>query len=77
MYDKSMEHCSAQDAGFILFAHAEDAWFFINDNADIYNDFCNSQIEHDWSISEYIWNTHWADFCRFIHSRSGEGPTIL
>lgn len=62
-----IKHCSADVASDILSVYAESAWRWLNDDIDLYNSFCESQIDHDYSVDEWIWYTHWAEFVDYLN----------
>lgn len=64
--NEDLKGCDASTANQIIEENSEDAWIFLNKNDNVYNDFCQEQINNDYSIAEFIWLKHWSDFIDFL-----------
>lgn len=63
---EDLKACDATTACQILEENAEDAWWFLQKNEEVYKHFCEVQIENDYSIAEYIWYYHWEEYIDFL-----------
>lgn len=63
---EQIKNCSVDVADDILTTYSESAWRWLDTNIDLYNSFCEAQIEGDYSIDEWIYLTHWSEFIDYL-----------
>lgn len=61
-----IKNCSVDVADDILTTYSESAWRWLDTKIDLYNSFCEAQIQCDYSIDEWIYLTHWSEFIDYL-----------
>lgn len=62
-----LKHCRLDLASQIIKDYEEDTRQYLNQNKDIYDDFCKVQAEC--SIEEYIFYYEWSDFIEYLRNK--------